>query len=485
MRRCVPRATVAWLPLALLIAASPQAAAAEELSRLLEDLEAMRVEMDVPALALTLADNEGTIWAGAMGVADRASGRPADATTMFRIGSVTKLFTALALLIAEEDKVLALDMPLREVVPAAPFENRWEATHPLRIVHLLEHTAGLPDLSREEFDVQAPMPLREALAWKAADRRTLWPPGLHHSYTNAGAGLAALALETATGTAYENFVAQRIFAPLGMHSAGFRPDPETLAALATGYDTDGKTPIPYWHMLYRAFGAINLRPAEIGPLLALLLSRGTYHGQRLLDETSVVRMEQPRTTLAARAGLKYGYGLGNYTWLHRGLLFHGHGGDGDGYLARLGYSPAARRGYFIVINVFRNADLRRLQRRVEDYIAGNASNPEPPPFNVPAEALSGIAGDYEAAAWRFAPPGDVALRIEIERGGIFVRRGNTRRRLIPVSEALFRYERETLATCAIVSHDGRTYFQDEDGSYVRVRDTAASIEWGPRHQDDR
>ena len=59
------------------------------------------------------------------------------------------------------------------------------------------------------------------------------------------------------------------------------------------------------------------------------------------------------------------------------------------------------------------------------------------------------------------------------------------RRLIPVSEALFRYEGETLATCAVVSYGDRTYFQDEDGSYVRVRGTAASIEWEPGHQDDR
>lgn len=485
MKPCMPRASVVGLPLALLIATSPPDMAAEELSQLLGDLEAMRMEMDVPALALTLADAEGTTWTGVMGVADLASGRPADATTMFRIGSVTKLFTALALLIAEEDKALALDEPLRDVVPGAPFDNRWESTHPLRIVHLLEHTAGLPDLSREEFDVQVPMPLREALAWRAADRRTLWPPGLHHSYTNAGAGLAALALETATGTTYEDFVAQRIFAPLGMRSAGFRPDPETLAALATGYDADGTTPIPYWHMLYRAFGAINLRPAETGPIITLLLNRGTYRGQRLLSESAVARMEQPRTTLAARAGLRYGYGLGNYTWLHRGVLFHGHGGDGDGYLARLGYSPEARRGYFIVINVFRNADVRRFQRRVEDYIVGDTAVAEPRPFSLPVEALSGFAGDYEAAAWRFARPEDVALRIEVDGDEIFVQRRGTRRRLIPVSEALFRYEGETLATCAVVSYGDRTYFQDEDGSYVRVRGTTASIEWGPGHQDDR
>jgi CubicO group peptidase (beta-lactamase class C family) len=474
-----------WSRLLGFVLLLPSAPKAGELDRLLADLERMRAEMDVPALALTLVDRDGTIWSGAMGMADRASGRRADSDTIFRIGSVTKLFTALALEIAQQDGMLDLESPLRALVPDAPVENPWEATHPLRIVHLLEHTAGLPDMSREEFDSRDPLPLRTALAWKAGERRAQWPPGLHHSYTNVGAGLAALALETATGQDYEEFVRQRIFEPLEMRSARFFPDAETLTALATGYDADGVTVIPYWHVLYRAFGAINVRPAEMGALLRMLLNRGSYRGRRLLTATAVERMERPETTLGARVGLRFGYGLGNYTWLHRGVLFHGHGGDGDGYLARLGYSTKQGHGYFIVINVFRNPDLARLQRRVEDYIAGDTAVPEPPLFALPAEALAAIAGEYEAATWRFARTGGVALRVGIDRDGIFVQRGSTRRRLIPVGESLFRYERETLATCAIVPYGDRIYFQDETGSYVRVRGAPTSIEWAPENQDDR
>jgi CubicO group peptidase (beta-lactamase class C family) len=458
---------------AWLLALAPAGAGADDLQSLLADLERMRVELEVPAFALTLADRDRVIWTGVMGTADRASGRPADGTTMFRIGSVTKLVTALALLIAEADGALSLDSSLRDVVPDAPVENAWEATQPLRIVHLLEHTAGLADLSREEFDVERPLPLREALAWKAADRRTLWPPGLHHSYTNAGAGLAALALEAATGMAYEDFVEQRVFAPLGMDSAGFTPDPQTLGALAKGYDSDGTTVIPYWHMLYRAFGAINLLPAEMAPLIQLLLNRGQFRDLRLLSAAAIDRMERPQTTLAARAGLVYGYGLGNYAWLRRGMLFHGHGGDGDGYLARLGYSTERGLGYFLVINVFRYGDLSRLQRRVEDYIVGDAPRPEPVAHVLSDAALAAIPGDYRPVTQRFPKAANTsreALRIERENGALFLQRAGQRRRLIPVSETLFRFEGETLATSALVRHGGDWYFQGDAGSYRRYTD---------------
>ena len=465
---------VPWLSspllLILLLVFARGVGAAEELDRLRADLERLRVEMDVPALALTLVDRDGTLWTGAMGIADRASGRPADSATMFRIGSITKLFTALALLVADADGNLDIDRPLREIVPNPPVVNPWEGTHPLRVVHLLEHTAGLPDLSREEFDAPAPMPLRQALAWKAADRRTLWPPGLHCSYTNAGAGLAALALETATGQDYEDFVRRRIFAPLGMRSAGFTPSPETLAALATGYDSNGTTVIPYWHMLYRAFGAINVRPADMAAPIQLLLNRGEFHGVRLLPASAVDRMERPGTTLAARAGLTYGYGLGNYTWLRRGVLFHGHGGDGDGYVSRLGYSTERGIGYFLVINVFRNRDLSRLQQRIEDYIAGDGDVSEPPVHVLDRAALEAIAGDYQAVTRRFPggpQAGDRPLRIELDADRLEVLRGNERRRLVPVSDTLFRYEGETIATSAIVPYEGHLYFQDDGGSYVR------------------
>lgn len=132
---------------------------------------------------------------------------------------------------------------------------------------------GLLDLSKAEFDHNIPLPLEQALQWKATDRITYWPPGMHHSYTNVGAGLVAYIIEKVSKQSLEIFLNKRIFKPLGMSSASLSDDELTRPHLASGYDTDAHTIIPYWHVLYRAFGGINVRPIDMAPFLQLLINR--------------------------------------------------------------------------------------------------------------------------------------------------------------------------------------------------------------------
>ncbi|MBI2992708.1 MAG: serine hydrolase [Gammaproteobacteria bacterium] len=443
---------------------------AQQIDGLIAGIAAARVELDIPAVALTLVNPDRVLWSGAFGTADRASGRPADARTLFRIGSITKIFTALALLIAQEDGRLDLDARAAAIVPVFPMRNPWESTHPVRVADLLELTAGLPDMSRAEFDHNEPMTPRQALDWKAADRQAQWPPSLHLSYTNVAPGLAALVLEEATGMRYEDFVRERIFAPLGMDSAGFSGDADTLSRLATGYDSDGVKVIPYWHILYRASGAINVLPAQMGPFIQLLLNRGAHRGRQLISAAAIERMETPGATLAASTGLRFGYGLGNYTWLRRGVLFHGHGGDGDGFLARLGYSREQAMGYIVVINVFRSADLNRIRHLIEDFIAAESSARPPPPYSIAPERLDALAGSYEPVTWRFDGESAASRRgllIEVDGAELKTRRGGAIRRLIPVNDNHFRYARDSVSTSAFIDYEGRLYFQDENGNYVK------------------
>jgi len=252
------------------------------LSRLKSDLYRLKDEYDIPAMAIIIVDADKILMADVSGLADRESGKPANAETVFRIGSVTKMFTSLAILMLQEDGLLTLDMDVQEIAPSIPLINKWQATHPIKIAYLLEHTAGLRGMSKAEFDHNLPLIIEQALHWKADDRYTHWPPGLHHSYTNVGAGLAEYLIEKVSKQSYASFIERRIFKPLGMTSASLGNDPETLSHLATGYDTDGYSVIPYWHMLYRAFGAINLRPDDMAPFLQFLINKGLHGNQRLL-----------------------------------------------------------------------------------------------------------------------------------------------------------------------------------------------------------
>jgi CubicO group peptidase (beta-lactamase class C family) len=351
-------------------------------------------------------------------------------------------------------------------------DNPWAATRPVRVAHLLEHTAGLMDLTQTEFDHNRPFPdLPSALAFGAEHRHVLWPPGMHRSYSNAGAGLAARALERVTGTTWEAFLMERVLRPLGMDSASVRLDSRTGERLATGYDRDGRTVIPYWHMILPPLGAINATPREMAGLLQMLIARGIYRGERLLSPGSIRRMETPATTLAARSGLHYGYGLGLDQQLQGGFRLYGHSGDGDGYLSRLAYQPELEVGYFIAINAFNHTALEAMEAAVADRLLGNHEPPPPPSIELERERLAPLTGVYRAVTRRFGWESDAsaALVVDLAEGSLHLRYASGRRLpLVPASGQHFRHPAEPVATMAFVEHDGERYLQGEFGSYRRI-----------------
>lgn len=466
------------ITLALLLCLVPAMplSAASALDDLLQAIEARRVEHDIPGVAFALVSRDAVLWSGGLGVADLQSAQPMTADTVLRIGSITKTFTALGLLMLEESGRLRLDDPVARLLPTPPYSNPWERTHPITTAQLLEHTAGLQDLSRAEFDHSDPAPLTldQAFAVCPPCRTVRWQPGLHAVYSNAGYGIAGKVLELAAGMRYEDFIERRLLEPLGMNSAGFFLDAATRARLATGYDTDARTPIPYWHMLYRPFGGINATARDMAPFVQLLLNDGVHGNERLLSAAAIGRMETPRTSLAARNGLTFGYGLGIYQAYRDGVLFYTHGGDGDGYLARFGYSREAGLGYFVGINAFRGRALRAIQAEIERHIARTiAPRPNAPAAAVAQSVLRGYAGTYRLAAWRFPGTTDAevagqAMTVTLVEGVLQTRIGSDAPvSLIAVDAHLFRRPGEPGATSAFGrGGDGRLYFQ-EDENYVR------------------
>jgi CubicO group peptidase (beta-lactamase class C family) len=442
--------------------------------QLISDLETLRTEYAVPGFAVTLVSGINGQRTGAGGVADRDSGRAVTADTMFRIGSITKTFNALAVLLLVEQGRLDLDTPLRKIIPDIPLENPWADAYPVRVAHLLEHSSGLLDITREEFDHNAPFPtLEAAFAWRPQARVVQWPPGLHAVYSNANAGLIGLVIERVSGQSYERFITEQLLRPLGMRSAGLSDDESTRRRLATGYDTDGKTLIPYWHMIFPPLGAINATPREMGALLDLFLHRGVVGTERLLDASCIERMERPATTLGARYGLTYGYGVGLDQSLRHGFRWYGHGGDGDGYLSYFGYNREADAGYFLTINAFNHDALSAMRARVQDYLTRTLSSPQPPPSDIDPDMLRMLTGTYVAVTRRFpwqatARLDEDQLQVVLEDGALYTRSSNGRRRLIPAGAHLFRREGQPLATIAIAEQDGDLYLQADFGNYRRV-----------------
>ena len=423
----------------------------------------------IPALAwvVLLPDQTPRIEASGLGI---------DTRTPFRFGSITKTFTAIALMNAAEAKGIPLDTPLNDIVGSRFWRNRFDQTLTLR--HLLTLTAGHTDLSWAAFDDNTPRPLRDSLELNQAALESLWPPGLAHGYSNATPGLSALVIETLTGQDYVSAMSDLLVSRLALRDAGFSED----AGLPGGFRADGKTPIPYWHMTFPAFGGLNMSIADLTSFLQVAIADGYREGTRIWSSGTNELLLSPSAGLAHSAGLDVGYAAGMYSRVSRGQVWHTHGGDADGYRSRYALLPSHQAGYAVVFNTDNPGILRRLESILETHIIDKLALPAPAtPTEIPqVDHHDGeyypITTRFERTAWQQCTLSRLILRTRAS--GIEITTGKTSNRLRHLGNNRFAAAGAPVATAVITRHtDGAVYLLGEYGNYVRVStpDVAAPV----------
>jgi CubicO group peptidase (beta-lactamase class C family) len=382
-------------------AAAAEPAPLPELDELKRTVERIVADTKTPALGIALVDRNGPYWVAGIGKADLGSGRAANEDTLFRIGSISKMFAALAVLKLVEEGRLSLDDRLRDRAPDVAFENRWEETHPVRIAHLLEHTTGWHDIHVPEYAFAAPdtMTVKQGLDYHPDSRTSRWPPGARHAYSNAGAPVAAYVVEKITGERFEDYVARTFFAPIGMSSTSYFRTKLYDERGATLYL--GPKPQDYWRIVHRPSGSINSSARDMAKFVHFMLLRGSTPTAPILSPASIDRMETPRTMAGNAAGVLAGYGLANYSTGHKnlGVAFRGHNGGVMGGLSELMYVDSLGQGYVIMINSGNGQAMGRIADALKDYLLRGAKVPEMKPAALPARYKT-IDGYYEPINFR-------------------------------------------------------------------------------------
>ncbi|MBL8135485.1 MAG: beta-lactamase family protein [Acidobacteria bacterium] len=459
----------------LLAAQSPPAPAEEPTPASLDEFKAAALRIveqaGLPGAGLALVRANGIEWAGGVGVADRATGRPIDGDTLFRVGSVSKSFVAMALVQLYEDGQLDLDAPVVSIVPEVHIDNPWEATEPVRVRHLLEHTAGFDDMHFNEIYVldDAPdRPLDEVLLRNPASRRVRWRPGTRMAYSNPGYAVAGRVIEAVAGKPYDSFIRERIFTPLAMTASTFSGDVEA-PALAQGYERRNGPPVVRRRIHLRPAGALHSSPRELGLFVEMLLNWGELRGGYVIDPEYLSNMEWPRTTAASKAGVRAGYGLGIYSTIDMPYHVLGHEGGIDGFLSAYGYSPSRDVGYVVLLNGTYAPDaLTRLSSLAIRYLKRDVAATPPDALPVAPDELRRFEGYYHDANPRAA----LLQAVEFPLGGRTVRVSNGRLVMTPVfgpdtplvsvNDALFRRESELTASLAFTEVDGRPVLAGAD-----------------------
>ncbi len=123
---------------------------AQSIEELQRQLEHVLQDMHIPGMSIAIVNRDNPEWIAGLGKVDLANDRIVTAATLFRIGSVSKGFVSLAVLLANEGK-LSLEDPLQKLAPEVWFDNKWEVSDPVRVVHLLENTTCWDDMHLREF----------------------------------------------------------------------------------------------------------------------------------------------------------------------------------------------------------------------------------------------------------------------------------------------------------------------------------------------
>jgi CubicO group peptidase (beta-lactamase class C family) len=411
-----------------------------------------------PGCAAAVARDGRTVYARGFGLADLSHRVPIGPDTVFEISSVSKQFTALAVLLLEADGKLKLDDTLQQHLPElAPVVSQ-----PVSLRQLLQHTGGLGGYTEvlelagvhHENVVGAPEALRALAVLPQPNSR----PGTRFMYSDTGYFLLAQVVARVSGGSLDALLQARVFGPLGMTSTLVYDDPRRVVPRRARAYAPGKGPQiwklqeSHWHMDGDAgvqssvndlarWGAEVTRPKVLPPgLVEALRTPG-----RLSDGTPIP------------------YGLGQVIGNHRGLPFAEHAGEWVGYRARLIHYPTQDTSVAVACNAAQ-ASARALAQGVADIVLADAFAPDAAPA-----AAEGVPDAPRYRGQYLHEGGFEAARISGDAGALTVQLGSRRAGLVAAADGSLRTRAGALFT---LSEGGQLLKVSEGGrppeSYRRL-----------------
>ena len=361
--------------------AVPAQTAAPDVARM-EQLIQSRVADRSFMGAVLVARGDQVILSKGFGSANLEWNVPNTPGTKFRLGSVTKQFTAAAILLLAERGKLALEDPVRKHWPDAP--AAWDV---ITIYHLLTHTSGIPNFTNYPEYMQtwkfAPTTSEKAIGY-FRDKPLDFAPGERMNYSNSGYVLLGYIVERVSGQSYPTFVRENIFKPLGMNDSGYDVNAAILPNRAAGYTSGPKgfANAPYVDMtIPGGAGALYSTVEDL-----LRWTQGLFGG-KLLKPESLARMTTPNKNNYA-FGLTVSTAGGRKTIQHNGAI--------EGFNSHLTYFPDSRVTVAVLANVNGNAPTQIAEQLGQlAHGATVRTNAERTQIELPRERLEPLVGSYE------------------------------------------------------------------------------------------
>jgi len=306
---------------------------------------------DQPGLSIGIVYDRKLIWAKGYGFSDIGKKTPANTATIYRIGSISKVFTAIAVMQLRDADLLRLDDPVSEYLPWFKVQNSLPNGWTITIRDLLTHTSGLP------FDAPGVNwndytgPSKEEIIVNFPDVEAIFPAGEHMYYSNFGFWVAGQIVTAVSGEPFTQYMDTHILDPLGMKATDLAPEPSTVG-LAIGYGARSPgNKRKVWAFTDTGFytpagdGASTVE--DMVRLVSLFMIEGESGTSQVLQQSTLREMQGSdgdRTDGARARGLGLGVRrINDEVWI-------GNSGDGGGFVASFGVAPAIKFGVIVLTN---------------------------------------------------------------------------------------------------------------------------------------
>lgn len=329
----------------------------EALDKVDRFLENWLVEQNLPGGSAAIIFDQEVIWSKGFGYADLEKKTPSTPQTLYRVGSITKLFTATMLMQLRDAGKLQLDDPIEKYLPTFKLKSKFANTRPPTFREVVAHMGGIPREAPLDYWYTQKFPTIEEIMASLDQTELTFPPMTEFKYSNLGIAVLGHALETIAGQPYREYVKEHVLQPLGMQASDFELDPETEKQMATGYALEpGKAPEAVGQPSISGFiyaGQLISSVSEMASFISLQFRDAPHDSSEseVLSSSSLREMHAP---VFINPDWKSGKGIGwaiehtdNYTAI-------GHGGSVTGFNSSIELIPELKLGVALFVNAYAN-----------------------------------------------------------------------------------------------------------------------------------
>jgi CubicO group peptidase (beta-lactamase class C family)/D-alanyl-D-alanine dipeptidase len=387
----------------------------EEVARRLEEMiDRERGQKGLQAVSIALVDGDDVVWARGFG--EQSDGVPATAETTYRVGSVSKMFTDIAVMQLVERGEIDIDAPVQTYVPEFAPTNDTET--PITLRQLMAHRAGIirePPAGHYFDDTGTDL---ATTVLSMAGTPQIYAPTSRTKYSNAGIAVVGYALEKTQGEPFAEYVKRSVLTPLGMTRSAFSPEPAIVEDLADGwmwgFDRD-LFAAPTFELGMAPAGSMYSTVLDLARFMSAAFRGGVGEQGRVLNEATLDAMWEPQF---AGADQTAGYGFGFAVAERFGQRWLGHGGAIYGFSTQLSFLPDSGLGVAVVsaVDGTNTVVARVADAALELMLAARGGAPLPVEVTRGTDPVDpGLARELEG----WYGTGEAALELDERSGRLF------------------------------------------------------------------